>query len=56
MIFIFAGIKSLNLPSIEPTVVSKIVIGKGSSAVNLVQNYFDIKLYGLSTQKIQDSQ
>lgn len=53
---IFSGIPSIGFPSIEPVKVTEIHIGEGSTAVNLVQNYLNVKLFGFSTSKISNSQ
>ncbi|CAG9819737.1 unnamed protein product [Phaedon cochleariae] len=48
------GIPSLNLPSIDPIGVSNIQIGAdGSSAVNIVQQYKNISIFGLSDVKVE---
>ncbi|KAF2900819.1 hypothetical protein ILUMI_05358 [Ignelater luminosus] len=41
------GIPEFNIPVLEPLEVTSITIGEGKSAVNVVQNYKNAKLYGL---------
>nr|XP_023030123.1 circadian clock-controlled protein-like [Leptinotarsa decemlineata] len=50
-----SGIAALNLPPIDPAKFTSIVIGAGTSAVNLVQNYHDVKVIGFSKIKVKDS-
>ncbi|XP_074039277.1 circadian clock-controlled protein daywake [Leptinotarsa decemlineata] len=50
-----SGIPSLHLLPIDPLRIETLEIGEGSSAVNLVQKYKDIKLHGFSKLKVEDS-
>lgn len=47
---------SIGLPSIDPVEVAELQIGEGTSAVNLVQNYYNLKIYGFSKTKASKSQ
>lgn len=52
----FLGISSLSLPSIDPLEIASVEIGAGTSAVNLVQKYRDIKILGFSDCTVEDAQ
>ncbi|XP_018572579.1 circadian clock-controlled protein-like [Anoplophora glabripennis] len=47
------GISSLNMPSIDPLDIISVEIGAGTSAVMLVQKYFDIQLLGFSNSVLE---
>lgn len=53
---LFLGIHSLGLPRIDPVDIPEVHIGEGASAVNLVQNYYDIELYGVRDAKVSSAQ
>ncbi|CAG9819739.1 unnamed protein product [Phaedon cochleariae] len=42
------GIPTMNLPSVDPVKIASVEISAGTTAVNLVQKYSDVKIYGLS--------
>ncbi|KAJ8939847.1 hypothetical protein NQ318_011855, partial [Aromia moschata] len=48
------GIPSLQVPSIDPLESERIDIDSGKSAVQLVQKYKNVKIYGLATSKIKN--
>ncbi|CAG9819734.1 unnamed protein product [Phaedon cochleariae] len=50
-----SGIPSLSLPSIDPIQITSLEIGAGTSAVNLVQKYKDVKVYGFSKNKVEEA-
>ncbi|CAG9856091.1 unnamed protein product [Phyllotreta striolata] len=49
------GISAIGVAPIDPLEVVKITIGAGTSAVNLVQNYANVKIKGLSTLKAESA-
>ncbi|CAH1099244.1 unnamed protein product [Psylliodes chrysocephalus] len=50
-----SGLPALKVPSIDPLKVNQITIGAGTNAVNLVQNYFDATISGLSKLKVKNA-
>ncbi|KAJ8922798.1 hypothetical protein NQ315_007833 [Exocentrus adspersus] len=49
------GIPSLYLRAIDPLKVTKIEIGAGTNAVNLVQKYSDVSLHGIASSKVENA-
>ncbi|KAG5867745.1 hypothetical protein JTB14_035006, partial [Gonioctena quinquepunctata] len=48
-------ISSLYFPPIEPLKISSLTIGAGSTAVNLVQHYQDIRAHGFVTKYVKNT-
>ncbi|CAG9856092.1 unnamed protein product [Phyllotreta striolata] len=49
------GIRALNVPSVDPLKITRIIIGEGSTAVNLVQKYYNASITGLSKLKVKEA-
>ncbi|KAK4878664.1 hypothetical protein RN001_011170 [Aquatica leii] len=53
LINLLLGLPEFNVPRIDPIDVESLVIGEGTGAVHLTQNYKNVKIYGLTTSVIE---
>ncbi|XKL60771.1 hypothetical protein PGB90_007828 [Kerria lacca] len=49
------GVPDLNIPPIEPLLIPKISLQQGTQAINYKATLTNLKLYGLSNYKVEDS-
>lgn len=51
---IITGVADLNIPAIEPLLIPKISLEQGTQAINYKATLTNLKLYGLSSYRVED--